>query len=111
MPRQARSIGKGTDTSVRGRLIHVSVQISRVRHSGEAAYCLHAVVFEIKSKTLQMYGTQRSEVRLPVHIITGSGTALLYYVKNTVPQPPLSPEFLLVKLKIQLVCDRTHNGR
>lgn len=51
---------------------------------------LHAVVFEIKSKTLQMYGTQRSEVRLPVHIITGSGTALLCYVKNTVPQPPLS---------------------
>lgn len=53
---------------------------------------------------LQVYETQRSEVRPPVHIITGSGTALPCYAKNTVPQ---LPGLLLVKLKTLVVCVRT----
>lgn len=52
MPRQARSVVKGTDTSRRECLIHVSVQVSSVRHSGEAAYCLHAVVFEKQKQNM-----------------------------------------------------------
>lgn len=53
-----------------------------------------------------MYETQRSEVRLPVHIIvTGSGTALLYYAKNTVSQPP--PRVSVSQVKNLILCART----